>query len=225
MVVVHYTGMTSAAAALARLCDPEAKVSAHYVIEEDGSVWALVEEERRAWHAGVSAWRGQREVNGVSIGVELVNPGHAWGYRDFPQAQIAALISLLDDVRARWTIADRDIVGHSDVAPARKEDPGEKFPWPQLHAAGHGIHHQALSPAPGPPLELGAEGVGVFILQAGLTRLGYDSPPSGVYDRDTALIVTAFQRHWRPARVDGVADGGTRAALTALLRGLAEADA
>jgi N-acetylmuramoyl-L-alanine amidase len=217
MVVLHYTGMQSGAAALERLRDPAAKVSAHYLIEEDGRVFSLVAEERRAWHAGVSFWRGERDINAVSIGVELVNPGHEFGYRAFPEPQIAALIALLGEIRGRWSVTDARILGHSDVAPARKEDPGELFPWAGLANAGHGLWVDPPA-APGAPLAVGDEGTGVFALQAGLTRLGYDSAPSGRYEAETATVVTAFQRHWRPARVDGVADGETRARLVHLLR-------
>lgn len=217
MIVLHYTGMQTGEAALARLCDPEAKVSAHYVVEEDGRVFRLVEEERRAWHAGVSVWRGRQGVNGDSIGIEIVNPGHEWGYRGFPCDQVAAVIDLVGDIRTRWTIEDRDIVGHSDVAPDRKEDPGELFPWKRLHEAGHGLWVEP-APAPGAPVGEGEEGAAVFALQAGLTRLGYDLPPSGVFDAATAAVVRAFQRHWRQDRVDGIADGETRARLIALLR-------
>ncbi len=217
MVVLHYTGMPTGAAALERLCDPAAKVSAHYLIEEDGRVFALVPEARRSWHAGVSFWKGERDVNAVSIGIELVNPGHDWGYRDFPDSQIDALIGLLDAIRGRWTIPDGRILGHSDVAPDRKIDPGERFPWKRLAADGHGLWIEP-PPAPGAPLGVGDEGTGVFALQAGLTRLGYDSAPSGQYDAHTQTIVAAFQRHWRPGRVDGVADGETRARLVHLLR-------
>lgn len=217
VLVLHYTGMKTGEEAIARLRDPEARVSAHYVVEEDGRVFRLVPEERRAWHAGVSFWRGRRGVNADSIGIEIVNPGHEWGYRAFPEAQVAAVIELVADIRSRWTIEDRDIVGHADVAPARKEDPGELFPWKRLAEAGHGIWAEAPA-APGAPIGEGEEGAAVFALQAGLTRLGYDLPPSGVFDADTAAVVRAFQRHWRQGRVDGVADGETRARLIALLR-------
>ena len=220
MIVVHYTGMATGAAALARLRDAEAKVSAHYLIEEDGRVYALVPEERRAWHAGVSFWKGERDINAVSVGIELVNPGHEWGYRAFPDAQVAALIDLLGGIRERWSVPDGRILGHSDVAPGRKTDPGELFPWKSLAEAGHGLWVEPPA-APGPPLALGDDGTGVFALQAGLTRLGYDSAPSGQFDEHTRAIVTAFQRHWRPERVDGVADGETRARLVHLLRAAA----
>jgi len=217
MIVVHYTGMPTGEEALARLRDPEAKVSSHYLVEEDGRVFALVPEARRAWHAGVSFWKGERGLNGVSIGIEIVNPGHEWGYRAFPDPQVAAVTALIGDIRTRWSVANDRIIGHSDIAPGRKDDPGELFPWSRLAAAGHGLWAEPPA-SPGAALAKGDEGPGVFALQAGLTRLGYDLPPSGHYDDDTATIVTAFQRHWRPARVDGAADGETRARLVALLR-------
>ena len=212
MIVLHYTGMPTGAEALARMRDPQARVSAHYMIEEDGRIFTLVPEERRAWHAGVSFWKGERDINAVSIGIELVNPGHEWGYRAFPAAQIDAVIALVADI-----IPDARILGHSDVAPARKEDPGELFPWRRLAIAGHGLWAE-VPPAPGQALFLGDEGPGVFILQAGLARLGYEESPSGEFDEGTAANVRAFQRHWRPQTVDGRADGETRARLMALLR-------
>ena len=196
ILLLHYTGMESGEAAIARLRDPEAKVSSHYVVEEDGRIFTLVAEERRAWHAGVSFWKGERDINGRSIGIEIVNPGHEFGYRPFPDAQIAAVIALATDIRTRWMIADGDIIGHSDVAPNRKIDPGELFPWKTLAQAGHGLWVEP-DPAPGAPLAEGAEGAGVFAFQAGLTRLGYECPPSGQFDADTTTVVTAFQRHWR----------------------------
>ena len=217
LVVLHYTGMPTGQEALDRLCDPEAKVSSHYLVEEDGRVFRLVAEERRAWHAGVSSWRGRRNVNGESIGIEIVNPGHEWGYRAFPDAQIESVIALVSDIRTRWDIEDRDIIGHSDIAPDRKDDPGELFPWKRLAEAGHGIWAE-WPPAPGAPIAEGEEGAAVFALQAGLTRLGFDLPPSGRFDVATTVAVRAFQRHWRPERVDGIADGETRARLIALLR-------
>jgi N-acetylmuramoyl-L-alanine amidase len=223
MILLHYTGMRTGESALARLRDPEAQVSAHYLVEEDGRIFSLVAEERRAWHAGRSFWKGATDINSASVGVEIVNPGHEFGYRPFPDAQIAAVIELVTEIRTRWTVPDARILAHSDVAPARKEDPGELFPWKRLAEAGHGLWAEPAA-APGAPLKVGDDGPGVFALQAGLTRLGYDSPPSGQYDEATATIVRAFQRHWRPAKVDGHADGETRARLIALLR-LAAADA
>ena len=222
MVVLHYTGMATGEEALARLRDPAAKVSAHWLVEEDGRVFRLVPEERRAWHAGVSVWKGERDVNAASIGVEIVNPGHDHGYRDFPPAQMLAVAALLDGVRERWTIPDARILAHSDVAPGRKIDPGERFPWAWLAGQGHGLWVEPYV-SPGEPLSQGEEGVGVFALQAGLNRLGYDSAPSGQYDEHTQTIVRAFQRHWRPEQVDGIADGETRARLVHTLRAAAEA--
>ncbi|MDX9996442.1 MAG: N-acetylmuramoyl-L-alanine amidase [Phenylobacterium sp.] len=217
MLVLHYTGMQTGEAALERLRSEEASVSSHYLVEEDGRIFRLVPEERRAWHAGVSFWRGERNVNHASIGIEIVNPGHEFGYRPFPEAQIVAVLELVADIRSRWSIDDRDIVGHSDIAPARKIDPGELFPWKRLAEAGHGLWVEPPA-APGAPLGEGEEGAGVFAFQAGLTRLGYDCPPSGRFDADTTTVVKAFQRHWRPEKVDGIADGETRARLIALLR-------
>ncbi len=220
MLILHYTGMVDGSSALARLRDPEARVSAHYLVEEDGRIYALVPEARRAWHAGRSFWQGQTDINAASIGVEIVNPGHEFGYRPFPDLQIGAVIALLADIRSRWTIPDARILGHSDVAPRRKTDPGEKFPWRRLAGAGHGLWVDP-PPAPGAPLAAGDEGLGVLALQSALARLGYDCARTGRFDGELTEIVQAFQRHWRPEAVDGVADGATRARLMALLRAAA----
>jgi N-acetylmuramoyl-L-alanine amidase len=217
MIILHYTGMETGQGALDRLRDPEAKVSAHYMVEEDGRVFALVDEARRAWHAGVSFWRGETDINARSIGVEIVNPGHEFGYRPFPDNQISAVIDLLTGIREHWTIEDSLILGHSDVAPRRKQDPGELFPWKRLADAGHGVWIEP-TPAPGPALSPGDDGLGVMALRGALRRLGYDATAGGGYDEDLSVIVTAFQRHWRQTSCDGVADGETRARLTALLR-------
>jgi N-acetylmuramoyl-L-alanine amidase len=217
MLVLHYTGMADGEAALARLTDAAAQVSAHYLVEEDGRIFSLVPEARRAWHAGVSFWRGERDINAASVGVELVNPGHEYGYRAFPDRQIHSLLALLADIRSRWTIPDERILGHSDVAPARKIDPGELFPWRRLALEGHGLWVEPPA-APGAPLTLGDEGLGVMALQGALARLGYEASPSGVFDEATATLVRAFQRHWLQTRCDGVADGDTRARLMAVLR-------
>jgi N-acetylmuramoyl-L-alanine amidase len=217
MVILHYTGMQTGQAAIDRLRDPQARVSAHYVVEEDGRVFRLVPEERRAWHAGKSFWQGETDCNAASIGIEIVNPGHEWGYRAFPDNQVEAVIGLLDGIRSRWEVPDGRILGHADVAPDRKEDPGELFPWKRLAEAGHGLWVEPDA-APGAALGIGDEGPGVFIFQAGLTKLGYDSAPSGQYDEATATNVRAFQRHWRQETVDGIADGQTRARLMGLLR-------
>jgi N-acetylmuramoyl-L-alanine amidase len=206
-LILHYTGMTSTAAALERLCDPAAKVSAHYLIDEDGSVIALVPEQARAWHAGVSAWLGRPGLNDRSIGIELVNPGHEWGYRAFPEPQYQACIELCQGIIRRWPIPARRVLGHSDVAPERKEDPGELFDWPRLAAAGIGLWPSGGDGAPRQ----------VAILQAQLATFGYAVPRHGQPDRATQLVITAFQRHFRPERVDGVADRATLACLDGLL--------
>ncbi len=202
MLVIHYTGMADGPSALARLCDAEAKVSAHYLIEEDGRVFALVPEDMRAWHAGASSWRGETDVNSRSIGVELVNPGHEFGYRAFPAAQIAALITLAAGIIGRHPIPPRNVVGHSDIAPTRKQDPGELFPWQEL-AEVHGI---GLWPC-GEPTDLPPE----HVLLAGLAHAGYDLT-------DPKAAVTAFQRHFRPWKVDGHVDAETMGRLRSLLR-------
>ena len=217
MLILHYTGMPTGELALDRLRDPEARVSAHYLVEEDGRIFRLVPEARRCWHAGRSWWKGETDCNSASIGIEIVNPGHEFGYRPFPEPQVTSVIELVGDIRTRWTIPDGRIVAHSDVAPDRKEDPGELFPWKRLAEAGHGLWFEA-PPAPGPALQVGDEGVGVFALQAGLHRLGYEPRPSGKYDETTAAVIRAFQRHWRPEQVDGIADGETRARLMGLLQ-------
>jgi N-acetylmuramoyl-L-alanine amidase len=221
MLVLHYTGMKTAREAIARLCDPEARVSAHYVVDEDGSIVRLVDEARRAWHAGRGAWQGETDCNAASIGIEIVNPGHEFGYRDFPDPQIDAVISLISDIRTRWTIPDARVIGHSDLAPERKQDPGERFPWKRLAGSGHGMWFEPASErvaALGAPLGVGDEGLGVMVLRAGLHRLGYALTPGGDYDEATRLTVEAFQRHWRPSRVDGIADGEMRATLMGVLQ-------
>jgi N-acetylmuramoyl-L-alanine amidase len=211
-LVLHYTGMETGEAALARLRDPDAKVSSHYVVEEDGRVFALVPEERRAWHAGLSWWRGHGSINDRSIGIEIVNPGHAWGYRDFPPGQIAAVIALCRDILGRHPIPARNVVAHSDIAPERKQDPGERFPWERLAASGIGLWPDA-APAEAralPALAAGEEGPAVTALRHMLRRIGYRAAAEGGFDHALAATVTAFQRHWAPHRTDGVADGETR---------------
>ncbi|HEV2364658.1 MAG TPA: N-acetylmuramoyl-L-alanine amidase [Caulobacteraceae bacterium] len=217
MVLLHYTGMPSFDAALARLTDPKAEVSAHYLIDEKGKVFALVAEERRAWHAGVSSWRGETDINGASIGIELDHPGHEFGYRPFAEAQIAVALELLDDIRSRWTIPQERILAHADVAPARRADPGELFPWKRLAEAGHGLWVEP-EPAPGPVLKSDDDGPPVLLLQGALRRWGFGLPPTGLFDAATAAAVRAFQRHWVQGAIDGAADGVVRARLMALLR-------
>lgn len=202
MVVLHYTGMRTAAEALERLTDPAAEVSAHYLIDEDGTVTQLVDESKRAWHAGRSFWRGITDVNSASIGIELVNPGHEFGYRPFPDAQMEALIPLLADIVKRHGIDPWNIVGHSDIAPARKDDPGELFKWKRL--AAHGLAPKR----PKPQIRMVYDEPGRFYVA--LERWGYD-----VSDGPAAL--RAFQRRWRPSKIDGVLDGECGALLFELL--------
>jgi N-acetylmuramoyl-L-alanine amidase len=209
ILLLHYTDMESAEAALERLCDPAAKVSAHYCVDEDGTIYRLVPEERRAWHAGVSSWAGAGDVNARSIGIELVNPGHSCGYRPFPAAQMSALTALAREILARHPIPPARVLGHSDVAPARKRDPGELFDWAALAAAGVGLWPG--DPAASAPLPDTAE------IQARLRRYGYAVPDHGRADAETRAAVAAFQRHFRPAAVTGAADGETLARLDALL--------
>jgi len=204
MLVLHYTGMLDAASAIERLTDPEAKVSAHYLIAEDGQVVRLVPEEKRAWHAGKAYWRGIENVNSASVGIELVNPGHEHGYRPFPEAQMAALIPLMADIVRRHGITRGNIVGHSDVAPARKEDPGELFDWERLAKL------RLALPRPHKYLADPHWTDGGFLLA--LERFGYD-----VSEPEKAVI--AFQRRFRPERLDGVIDGQCRAILLSLLTG------
>ena len=202
MIVLHYTGMPDADAALDRLTSPDAGVSAHYLIREDGSVVRMVDEDRRAWHAGKSYWRGITDVNSASVGIEIVNPGHEFGYRRFPDDQIAALIPLVTDIKARHGIGRGNIVGHSDVAPARKEDPGELFPWEDL------ARRRLALPSPTRDLMDPYWTDAGFLLA--LERFGYD-----VTDAMKATI--AFQRRFRPDLIDGIVDGECRAKLLSLL--------
>ncbi len=220
ILVLHYTGMQSGAAAIERLCDAAAEVSAHYVIEEDGRIHRLVAEDRRAWHAGVACWRRETAVNARSIGIELVNPGHEWGYRPFPEAQMAALEQLARDIMARHPIPAYGVVGHSDVAPLRKQDPGELFDWGRLARAGIGLWPDAdfVASEHAPALMAGMRGPAVFDLQAALDAIGYGIEGTGLFDPLTEAVVTAFQRHFRPERADGVSDPQT----TGLIHHLAE---
>ncbi|MBI2239724.1 MAG: N-acetylmuramoyl-L-alanine amidase [Magnetospirillum gryphiswaldense] len=201
MLVIHYTGMQSAEAALDRLCDPAAKVSAHYLIDEDGTVYSLVHDARRAWHAGVGAWRGQTDVNSRSIGIELVNPGHEFGYRPFPDAQIDSLIELAQLLLIRHPIPARNVVGHSDVAPTRKTDPGELFPWLRLKSYGIGLWpfsgEEKLDCLPQESLRR-------------LAQIGYDIS-------DPVAAMMAFQRRFRPSLINGGNDVETAGRIERLL--------
>ena len=199
MLILHYTGMRSGAEALARLRDPSAGVSAHYLVEEDGRVFQLVDEGRRAWHAGVSHWRGRSGLNGRSIGVEIVNPGHEWGYRPFPLLQMVAVAELGLGIIARHAIPPRNVVGHSDVAPDRRQDPGELFDWIGLAGQGLGMWPGVVAASAAPEA-----------VPALLRQIGYRD------DLPLPVLLAAFQRHWRPEKVDGLADEETRGLLRAV---------
>jgi N-acetylmuramoyl-L-alanine amidase len=245
-VILHYTGMPTAAEALLWLANPLSQVSAHYFVFEDGRIFQMVPESARAWHAGKSSWHGETDMNSRSIGIEIANIGPDLGkgfasevgagsreanpsnerilpiepgnYPDFPDAQIAAVIALVKDIATRWRIPAHRILAHSDIAPGRKVDPGERFPWDKLAAAGLGLW---AAPPQGasdvPRYAKGDEGMPVRALQAMLARFGYGLDLTGVFDQRTEDVVSAFQRHWRQSRVDGVADGETLARLMALL--------
>jgi len=220
MILLHYTGMPDVQGAIAQLCTPGTDVSAHYVVLEDGRLVQCVPEAKRAWHAGVSSWAGEDDINSCSIGIEIVNRGHDWGYPEFPRRQIAAVIALCRGIVLRRNIPPYRVLAHSDVAPARKRDPGEKFPWHSL--ANSGVGHW-VQPAPivrSGGLKLGAISEEVRDLQQALARYGYGMPVTGKYDTATMEVITAFQRHFRPARVDGIADHSTLVTLQALLASL-----
>lgn len=216
VLIMHYTGMQSCEAAVARLTDAASRVSSHYTVDEDGTIYRHVPEDLRAWHAGVSHWRGESDINSRAVGIEIVNPGHEFGYRAFPSAQIEAVIALGRAIVGRHRIPARNVIAHSDIAPDRKEDPGELFPWQQLAAAGLGVWVEAKD-AGAVALAPGATGERVVALQRALARYGYGIDASGTYDERTRLVVVAFQRHFRPANFDGVADGETLALLDALV--------
>lgn len=201
ILLLHYTGMKTGGDALERLCDPAAKVSAHYMVEEDGRIFQLVSESQRAWHAGVAEWQGTGDINARSIGVEIVNPGHEFGYRSFPPEQMTSVKRLCLDIVARHSIPAARVLGHSDVAPLRKEDPGELFDWRGLAAAGIGLWPESSSAA---VLE---NAVG-----KALKRVGY-----GYTDDDLPAVIRAFQRRYRPTNLTGTADAETRRRLAALL--------
>ncbi|SFS59954.1 N-acetylmuramoyl-L-alanine amidase [Methylobacterium sp. yr668] len=220
MLILHYTGMDSGAAALARLRDPLSEVSAHYLVFEDGGIVQMVPEARRAWHAGAGAWKGETDVNSRSIGIEIVNPGHAGGLPPYPEAQVEAVIALARDVLGRWPIPPERVLAHSDVAPERKEDPGEIFPWDRLAAAGVGHRVPPARLQDGRFFARGDAGQPVEALQAMFAIYGYDLPVTGLFDARTQAVVTAFQRHFRPARVDGVADASTITTLRDLIAAL-----
>lgn len=217
-LILHYTGMQTARAAIDRLRDPDAeiRVSSHYVVDEDGAVIAMVPEERRAWHAGISYWRGHTRLNDRSVGVEIVNPGHEWGYRDFPVLQLAAVCDLCLAILARHPIPPRNVVAHSDVAPDRKEDPGERFDWAGLARNGVGLWPDGIP-------DLGNRGAvrdteSLRPVREALAAIGYRVAPEGALDPALATVLRAFQRHWRPEIVNGHADLGTLTRLSAVAR-------
>ena len=219
LLLLHYTGMQSGSAALDWLCTQESNVSAHYLVEEDGRIFQMVDEDKRAWHAGVASWMGESNINGCSIGIEIVNPGHEFGYPEFEAAQMDAVEALCADIVKRRSIAPGRVLAHSDVAPGRKADPGEKFPWARLAAQGIGLW---LEPVPivkdegSHDLQLGDRGDLVAELQFQLADFGYGMEVLGRYDVKTQAVVQAFQRHYRPALVNGIADASTVATLKQL---------
>lgn len=209
MLVLHYTGMISREHALAWLCDPLAQVSAHYLIDEMGLVYQLVDEKHRAWHAGISCWAGERDINSRSIGIELVNPGHGTDYRNFTLFQMQALAELCREIVSRHPIPPHRVLGHCDVAPGRKRDPGEKFDWQWLAGQGIGVWPaQGNGDAASQP--------DILSLQQNLARYGYDVPQTGIYGTQTRAVITAFQRHFCPSNVNGVADAPMASMLAAL---------
>ena len=219
-VILHYTGMESGDAAEAWLCNPESEVSSHYLVHEDGRIVQMVRESDRAWHAGKGSWRGRTDVNSFSIGIEIVNAGPLENFPDFPDVQIDAVAALTRDICARHAMAPERVLAHSDVAPGRKSDPGERFPWQRL--ASFGIGH-FIEPSPirgGRFLAMGDSGEPVEALQSMLALYGYGLEISGLFDDSTHSAVEAFQRHFRPVRVDGVADQSTVETLHRLLTAL-----
>ncbi|MBL4855277.1 MAG: N-acetylmuramoyl-L-alanine amidase [Robiginitomaculum sp.] len=218
LLVLHYTGMKSGKAALAHMRDPASKVSAHYMVEENGHVFKLVEEDRRAWHAGVSSWGGETNINSASIGIEIVNGGHDYGLPDFPDAQIKAVIRLCRDIMKRNGISNFGILAHSDIAPGRKQDPGEKFPWAKLADAGVGIWPDVKTKDPRLLFGENTSGKGIAILQTALAYLGYDVQANGKIDAHTRCVIRAFQRRYRAEKIDGLIDVQTLEILTLLAR-------
>jgi N-acetylmuramoyl-L-alanine amidase len=220
MLILHYTGMSSADIARDWLCAPQSKVSCHYLVDEAGRITQMVDEGLRAWHAGVSRWQGFADINSHSIGIEIQNPGHQIGYRPFPRTQMIAVAALCRDILGRHAIAARHVLAHSDVAPLRKIDPGELFDWRLLHehGIGHWVEPEAMGG--GPFLQAGDSGDAVAALQAMLRLYGYNIEPNGSFDAMTVAVMRAFQRHFRPEKVDGVADTSSVATLHRLLGAL-----
>lgn len=208
ILLLHYTGMKTGEEAEARLCHPESGVSCHYIVHEDGHIVQMVPEAMRAWHAGASSWQGERDINSRSIGIEIVNGGHPADLPAYPERQIEAVITLSADIIARHHIRPRHVLGHSDVAPGRKIDPGEHFPWKALAAAGVGLYDDGGEPG-APLLQTGHHGQPVEALQALLSLYGYDVAVTGEYDDVTRKIVASFQMHYRQSCIDGMTDRQT----------------
>jgi N-acetylmuramoyl-L-alanine amidase len=217
MILLHYTGMLDADEALVRLCSRESEVSCHYFITENGRIIQSVPEALRAWHAGEGSWAGETDVNSCSIGIEIANPGHEYDYPEFPKRQIAAVTALCRAIMRRRYIRPERVLGHSDTAPSRKQDPGEKFPWMLLHLAGVGQWVQPAPIAPGPAFEFGDSGDAIRSFQLALREYGYGVPVDGNFDEVTRDVVTAFQRHFRPALCDGKLDSSTLITLRYLI--------
>lgn len=219
LIILHYTGMGSAQKAIEWLAHPDSNVSCHYVVDEAGAVTQMVPENLRAWHAGASYWHGETDVNSASIGIEIQNAGHPNGYPDFPNAQMQAVAALCRDIARRRAIAPEGVLAHSDVAPGRKMDPGEKFDWAWL--ASEGVGHWVAPAEPSDPCrgEI-AEGIGVAEAQRLLRQYGYDAEPHGRLDERTRVLARAFQLHFRPARADGRLDTGTLDTLSRLVAAL-----
>ncbi len=217
ILLLHYTGMGSAEGAIRWLADPKSEVSCHYVVLEDGTIVQMVAEARRAWHAGAGSWQGESDINSRSIGIEIVNGGHDFGLPDYPESQLRSVIALSRDIVRRRGIAAARVLAHSDIAPGRKNDPGEKFPWERLAAEGVGV-----MPTPGrgfrTVVTVASGTAAIRALQRDLARIGYPIAATGAYDAETRAVVIAFQRHFRRALVTGEADAGTRAMIAALLR-------
>lgn len=223
ILLLHYTGMNSAGAACERLCDPSAEVSCHYLIDEDGAIIAMVPEDKRAWHAGAGSWEGRGDINSRSIGIEIHNPGHDGGYPPFPDRQMQAVADLCIDILQRHPIAPSRVLAHSDIAPGRKIDPGERFDWRFLHDAGIGLWVEPEPLVASPEcMSLGDESPIVADLQAALAAYGYGLELTGRFDHHTQDVVSAFQRHFRQECVDGVADPSTLVTLERLLRAKAQ---
>jgi N-acetylmuramoyl-L-alanine amidase len=217
MIVLHYTGMLDGKVAVHRLTTTGTEVSAHYIVHEDGRIIQSVQESQRAWHAGASTWAGETDINSCSIGVEIVNGGHDYGLPPYPLRQVAAVIALCKGIIIRRNIPKHRVLGHSDISPGRKQDPGEKFPWALLAASGVGQYVAPAKIEAGPAMTVGAASNEVRALQEALARYGYGVTVSGIYDFATVEVVTAFQRHFRPALIDGIADPSTIATLNTLL--------